>query len=149
LRGGSPIFRPEIVNMMTTDQTPPNVAVRRAGGVDLDSGYSRPRGDVFPIGSYGHTGFTGGFFWIDPYSKTFYIFLTNRVHPNGKGNVLTLQRTLGTLAGRAAGYVKPVPRRVDWIMGGDAANGIDTLISQRFEPLRGLRIGLITNQSGI
>ena len=150
LRGGSPIFRREIVNMMTTVQSPPNVVVRRAGGFDFDSGYSRPRGDVFPIGSFGHTGFTGGFFWIDPYSKTFYIFLSNRVHPNGKGNVLALQRTLGTLAGRAAGYVKPVPRRVDWIMGGaDAGNGIDVLVSQRFEPLRGLRIGLITNQTGI
>jgi uncharacterized protein YbbC (DUF1343 family)/CubicO group peptidase (beta-lactamase class C family) len=150
LRGGSPLFKPEIVNMMTTVQSPPNVAVRRAGGFDFDSGYSRPRGDVFPIGSYGHTGFTGGFFWIDPYSKTFYIFLSNRVHPNGKGNVLALQRTLGTLAGRAVGYFKPVPRRIDWIMGGaDASNGIDVLIAQRFEPLRGMRIGLITNQTGI
>jgi uncharacterized protein YbbC (DUF1343 family) len=124
--------------------------VRRAGGFDFDSGYSRPRGDVFPIGSYGHTGFTGGFFWIDPYSKTFYIFLSNRVHPNGKGNVLALQRTLGTLAGRAVGYFKPVPKGIDWIMGGaDASNGIDVLIAQRFEPLRGMRVGLITNQTGI
>src|SRR5207237_2350382 len=48
LRGGSPIFRREIVNMMTTVQSPPNIAVRRAGGFDLDSGYSRPRGDLFP-----------------------------------------------------------------------------------------------------
>ena len=150
LRGGSPIFKPEIVNMMTTVQSPPNVAVRRAGGFDFDSGFSRPRGDVFPIGSYGHTGFTGGFLWIDPSSKTFYIFLSNRVHPNGKGSVVELQRTLGTLAGRAAGYDKPVPRRVEWIMGnGEAANGIDVLVSQRFEPLRGMRIGLITNQTGI
>jgi uncharacterized protein YbbC (DUF1343 family) len=150
LRGGSPIFRPEIVNMMTSVQSPANVAVRRAGGFDFDSGFSRPRGNLFPIGSYGHAGFTGGFFWIDPSSKTFYIFLSNRVHPDGKGNVLPLQVALGTLAARAVGYVTPVARRVGWVTGGaDTANGIDVLISRRFEPLRGMRIGLITNQTGI
>ena len=150
LRGGSPIFQPNIVKLMTSVQSPPNVAVRRAGGFDLDSGFSRPRGDLFPIGSYGHTGFTGGSFWIDPYSKTFYIFLSNRVHPDGKGNVLALQRTLGTLAARAVGYTTPAVTRVAWVTGGgDASNGIDVLVSTRFEPLRGMRIGLITNQSGI
>ena len=150
LNGGDPILKPEIVNMMTTVQSPTNVAVKRAGGFDLDSGLSRPRGDLFPIGSYGHTGFTGGFFWIDPSSKTFYIFLSNRVHPNGKGNVLELQRDLGTLSAQAVGYTTPVPRRVGWVVGGaDASNAIDVLISRRFEPLRGLRIGLITNHTGI
>src|SRR5579884_3299653 len=83
LRGGSPIFRPEIVQQMTSVQSPPNVAVKRAGGFDIDSSYSKPRGEMFPIGSYGHTGFTGGFFWIDPFSKTFFIFLSNRVPPYG------------------------------------------------------------------
>ncbi len=150
LRGGDPIFTPEIVNMMTTVQSPPNVAVRRAGGFDYDSGFSRPRGDFFPIGSYGHTGFTGGFFWIDPSSKAFYIFLSNRVHPNGKGNVLELQHDLGTLSARAVGITTPTKPRVGWVMGGaDAANGIDVLIQRRFEPLRGMRVGLITNQTGI
>jgi uncharacterized protein YbbC (DUF1343 family)/CubicO group peptidase (beta-lactamase class C family) len=150
IRGGSPIFQPNIVKLMTSVQTPPDVAVRRAGGFDFDSGFSRPRGDLFPIGSYGHTGFTGGFFWIDPYSKTFYIFLSNRVHPDGKGNVSALQRTLGTLAARAVGYTTPTTTRVGWVTsGGEASNGIDVLVSRRFEPLRGTRIGLITNQSGI
>jgi uncharacterized protein YbbC (DUF1343 family)/CubicO group peptidase (beta-lactamase class C family) len=150
LRGGDPIFRLETVNMMTTMQSPPNVAVRRAGGFDYDTGYSRPRGDYFPIGSYGHTGFTGGFFWIDPSSKTFYIFLSNRVHPNGKGNVLELQRDLGTLSARAVGLTTSTTPRVRWVTGGaEAANGIDVLISRRFEPLRGMRIGLITNHTGI
>jgi uncharacterized protein YbbC (DUF1343 family) len=150
LRGGDPIFKPEIVNMMTTVQSPPNVAVRRAGGFDYESGYSRPRGELFPIGSYGHTGFTGGFFWIDPFSKTFYIFLSNRVHPIGKGNVLALQRDLGTLSARAVGLTTSTKSRIGWVIGGaDAANGIDVLISRRFEPLRGMRVGLITNHTGI
>ena len=51
VRGGSPIFSPDIVNMLTSVQSPPNVAVRRAGGFDLDSSYSKPRGEMFPIGS--------------------------------------------------------------------------------------------------
>jgi uncharacterized protein YbbC (DUF1343 family)/CubicO group peptidase (beta-lactamase class C family) len=150
LRGGAPLFRPEIVKMMTTVQSPAAVAVRRTGGFDYDSSFSRPRGDFFPIGSYGHTGFTGTMLWVDPASHTFYIFLSNRVHPDGKGIVTALQRTLGTLAGRAAGYTQPVPRRVDWVTnGGDAANGIDVLAAHGYDALRGRRVGLITNHSGI
>ncbi|HEY8182317.1 MAG TPA: exo-beta-N-acetylmuramidase NamZ domain-containing protein, partial [Thermoanaerobaculia bacterium] len=150
LRGGDPIFTPEIVNRMTTVQSPPNVAVRRAGGFDLDSSFSKPRGEMFPLGSFGHTGFTGGFFWIDPSSKTFYIFLSNRVHPNGKGNVVALQNDLGALSARAVGYTTPAISRVRWPLGGaDAGNGIDALFSRRFDALQGMRVGLITNQTGI
>ena len=150
LRGGSPIFRPEIVQQMTSVESPPNVAVKRAGGFDIDSSYAKPRGDLFPIGSYGHTGFTGGFFWIDPASKTFFIFFSNRVHPYGKGSVVALQHDLGALSARAVGYTETILSRVRWPLdGADALNGIDVLINERYAPLRGLRIGLITNQSGI
>ena len=150
LRGGDPIFTPETVSRMTTVQSPPNVAVRRTGGFDFDSSFSKPRGEMFPIGSFGHTGFTGGFFWIDPSSKTFYIFLSNRVHPNGKGNVVALQNDLGALSARAVGYATPVISRVRWPLGGaDAGNGIDTLYARHFDALQGMRIGLITNHTGI
>src|SRR6185503_10903678 len=65
----------------------------------------RPRGEHFPLGSYGHTGFTGTALWIDPFSRTFWILLSNRVHPDRTGNVLPLQFTLGTLAAEAVeGY---------------------------------------------
>jgi len=159
LRGGSPILKPETVNRMTAVASPPNVAVRRAGGFDLDSSFSRPRGEIFPLGSYGHTGFTGGFFWIDPFSKTFYIFLSNRVHPNGSGDVLRLQVALGTLAAEAAGVPRESPAgalpvraggRVRFTFGGtDTNNGVDHLEGQQFAPLRGMRVGLITNHTGI
>jgi SSS family transporter len=150
LHGGGGVLRPEIVNMMTTDQTPPGVAVRRTGGFDLDSNYSRPRGERFPLGSYGHTGWTGGFFWIDPASKTFYVFLSNRVHPDGKGSVTALQKTIGTLSARAAGVDNGTVPRVRWVTGGaDAQNGIDVVVAKNYAQLRGLRIGLITNQTGI
>ncbi len=156
---GIRVFRPETVAMMTSVQTPPNVTVRRGGGWDIDSNYSRPRGSLFPIGSFGHTGWTGTFLWIDPTSGTFYVFMSNRVHPDGKGSVITLQRELGTLVAQAVvdfdftSVQGALPRRSGNItpaMGtAGTLNGIDVLSNYRFGPLRGLRIGLITNHTGI
>jgi uncharacterized protein YbbC (DUF1343 family) len=95
-------------------------------------------------------------YWIDPYSKTFYVFLSNRVHPNGKGSVIALQRQLGTLVAEAAGVEKRegLPERaggeVDWVTGGaDVQNGIDTLHNSGYRALQGLRVGLVTNHTGI
>src|SRR5258706_7947083 len=90
LRGGAPVFKAETVAKMTSVETPANVAVRRAGGFDLDSSFSRPRGEIFPLGSFGHTGFTGGVMWIDPFSKTFFVFLSHRLHPHRTRDVLPL-----------------------------------------------------------
>ncbi len=151
LRGGAPVFKRKTVRAMTSVQTPPSVVLKRAGGFDIDSNYSRPRGALFPAGSYGHTGFTGTILWIDPGSKTFYVFLSNRVHPNGKGDVRALQVALGTASARAAGLRTPQPRpRVGWVTrGDDVSNGIDTLVAERFAPLRGMKIGVITNHTGI
>ncbi len=161
MNGGAPIFRSETVRAMTSVQSPPNVAVKRAGGSDIDSQYSRPRGDIFPIGSFGHTGFTGGFLWIDPTSRTFYVFLSNRVHPDGKGSVLALQRQLGTLVAELVERPATSPgvdrrvagrstQRVGWVTsGGTAQNGIDVLHATGYAAIRNLRSGLITNQSGI
>src|SRR5438046_195454 len=86
---------------MTSVQTPAEIPERRGLGWDIDSGFSRPRGTLFPRGSYGHTGWTGTCLWIDPFSKTFFIFLSNRVHPDGSGNVLPLYGALGTLSAEA------------------------------------------------
>jgi uncharacterized protein YbbC (DUF1343 family)/CubicO group peptidase (beta-lactamase class C family) len=137
---------------MTAVASPPEVAVQRAAGFDIDCNYSRPRGALFPHGSFGHTGWTGGFLWIDPLSRTFYVFLSNRVHPDGKGNVVTLQHRLGTLVAESLADTTftPPPRRVGYILGGgDAQNGIDVLHASGYAALRGLRIGLITNHTGI
>lgn len=98
---GIHIFEPETIEEMTRVQTPSTMDIRRGLGWDIDSQYSRPRGAIFPIGSFGHTGWTGTCLWMDPFSETFWIFLSNRVHPDGQGNVLALQRTLGTLAAEA------------------------------------------------
>jgi CubicO group peptidase (beta-lactamase class C family) len=98
---GVQIFKPETVKLMTSPQCPPGVDVLHGLGWDIDSPYAGPRGSVFPIGSYGHTGWTGTSLWIDPYSKTFVIFLSNRNHPTEAGNVIGLRRKLGTLAAEA------------------------------------------------
>ena len=99
---GVRLFRPETVSAMTAVQSPAGVTAKRGFGWDIDTGYSR-RGEIFPLGSYGHTGFTGTALWIDPYSKTFWVLLSNRVHPDGQGNITALQKNLSTLAARAAG----------------------------------------------
>ena len=98
---GVRIFESDTVKLMTTPQTPSAVHVLHGLGWDIDSPYSGPRGKLFPIGSYGHTGWTGTSIWIDPFSKTFVIFLSNRNHPTEAGNVIALRRQLGTLAAQA------------------------------------------------
>jgi CubicO group peptidase (beta-lactamase class C family) len=98
---GIRLFKPGTVKLMTGVQSPPEVKARRGFGWDIDSDYSRPRGSLFPLGSYGHTGFTGVCLWIDPFSRTFWMFFANRVHPDRSGNVLPLQRKLANLSAEA------------------------------------------------
>lgn len=99
---GIQLFKAESVQLMTSVQTLPTLPARRGLGWDIDTGYSSPRGHKFPLGSFGHTGFTGPSLWIDPYSETFVVFLCNRVHPTERGpSVVPLRRTLGTLAAEA------------------------------------------------
>ena len=47
----------------------------RGFGWDIDTGLSTARGMVFPIGSFGHTGFTGTSLWMDPGSDTYIVLL--------------------------------------------------------------------------
>lgn len=163
---GVRIFRPETVKLMTSTQSPEAVPARRGLGWDIDSDYSRPRGKHFPLGSFGHTGWTGTCFWIDPFSKTFWMFLSNRVHPDGRGNVLPLQAALASLAAEAvvgfnfAGVLGALPPRTQPSISASVPtnrprpgvtqvlNGIDVLAKQQFAPIKTLRVGLVTNQTG-
>jgi CubicO group peptidase (beta-lactamase class C family) len=96
---GVRILRADSVRLMTTAQSPAGIESLRGLGMDIASPYAvRPRGTLFPVGSYGHTGFTGCVLWIDPGSRTFYVLLSNRVYPDDKSNVLALYTRLGTLA---------------------------------------------------
>ena len=112
LRGGEldgvRILSADSVRLLTTVQSPAGIQALRGLGMDIDSPYAlRPRGTVFPVGSYGHTGFTGCVLWIDPGSRSFYVLLSNRVYPDDKSNVLALYTRLGTLAAEAAGLRAP------------------------------------------
>ena len=147
---GVRVFEEETVKAMTSAQSPDGLP-KRGFGWDIDSPYAGPRGSIFPVGSYGHTGWTGTRIWIDPHSKTSVIFLSNRNHPDEKGNVIGLQRELGTLAAQAItgfdfGAVPPPARKP---ASGPVLNGIDVLKRDRFRQLRGRKVGLITNHTGI
>jgi uncharacterized protein YbbC (DUF1343 family)/CubicO group peptidase (beta-lactamase class C family) len=162
---GVRILGPLTVEKMTTPQNPPGKQVLRGLGWDIDSPYSSARGEFFPVGSYGHTGYTGTSIWVEPVSKTFVILLTSRLHPDGKGNVVALRGRVASIVASALGtataaevlshrggltgdaeqrkiYPRPAERY------GSVKTGIDILVEQNFAPLAGLRVGLITNHTG-
>lgn len=87
---GKRIFREQTVLAMTTNQCPV-AGIKRGFGFDIKSPYSHPRGHHLSAASYGHTGFTGTSLWIDPVNGIFIILLTNRLHPDGKGDVRNLR----------------------------------------------------------
>jgi uncharacterized protein YbbC (DUF1343 family) len=135
----------------------------RGLGWDIHTGYSSNRGDLFPIGSFGHTGFTGTSLWIDPASQTFVVFLSNRVHPDGRGDVTALRGRVASIV--AAAILRPplpelwptpwaMPRSVEGprdrasVETADVLNGIDVLRREGFRLLEGRRVGVITNHTG-
>lgn len=71
---------------------------QRALGWDVKTGYSTNRGEGMSRAAFGHGGFTGTGIWIDPEKDLFVIFLSNRVHPDGKGAVNPLIGRVGKIA---------------------------------------------------
>lgn len=84
------------IEKMTTPQQPPTALAVRGLGWDIDSPLSSNRGELLPVGSFGHTGWTGTSLWIDPTTSTYIIILTNSVHPRGEGNVISLRAKVAT-----------------------------------------------------
>jgi len=159
--GPARVLAPLSVARMTAPATPTGEPNVRGLGWDLDSVYSANRGDLLPLGSYGHTGFTGTSIWIDPVSRLFVVFLSNRVYPDGAGNVTPLRSRIATIA--AAAITDPPARELSasaWprpvasvsVAPGPVAapvsTGIDVLRAQQFALLKGLRVGLLTNHTG-
>ena len=75
----------------------------RGLGWDIDTGQSMPRGALFPVGSFGHTGFTGTSIWLDPASDTYVVLLTNSIHTRGSPPVSRLRGDVATAAAQALG----------------------------------------------
>ncbi len=88
---------------MTTPEQPAGGKDLRGLGWDIDSPYSGNRGAVFPIGSFGHTGFTGTSIWLDPASDTYVILLANAVHPHAGHNITHLRGEVATAVAKALG----------------------------------------------
>ncbi|HEV2352402.1 MAG TPA: exo-beta-N-acetylmuramidase NamZ domain-containing protein [Terriglobia bacterium] len=163
---GVRILSAAAVKKMTSPATPYGKTAVRGLGWDIDSPFSSNRGELFPVGSFGHSGFTGTSIWIDPLSKTYVILLTNAVHPIGKGNVIALRSKVATIAAAAFGVVPTKAAAADCPtltsycemansyrerapQNGKVETGLDVLESENYAALRGLRVGLVTNHSGV
>ena len=157
---------------MTAPGQPATGTALRGLGWDIDSPYSSNRGELFPIGSFGHTGFTGTSAWIDPTSDTYVVMMANAVYPNGPTGITAIRGAVanaaaeavgvysddGKLAASLTGYNESMSGRRRWRdRNGRVATGIDALEADHFAELNTLeskhggklRIGLLTNQTGL
>jgi len=137
------ILAPLTVARMTSPATPPALIDRCGLGWDINSRYSSNRGDLFASGSFGHTGFTGTSIWVDPTTQIEVIFLSNRVHPDGTGDVVALRGRVATLATAAVERIRLASVGVSGVM-----TGIDRLGHEGFARIDRQRVALLTNQSG-
>lgn len=165
------------VARMTTPVVIADDGSARGLGWDINTSFSSNRGELFSYGSFGHTGFTGTSIWIDRVTQTFVVFLSNRVHPDGKGDVTPLRAKVATIAAAAVQDVPIevmrlaesvyqsqiaalIPKFKEQAASATAAaaprvprtvtvlNGIDVLERNGFKELTGLRVGLVTNHTG-
>jgi uncharacterized protein YbbC (DUF1343 family)/CubicO group peptidase (beta-lactamase class C family) len=157
------VFDPLTVKKFTEPGSPADQPILRGLGWDIDSPLSSNRGELYPIGSYGHTGFTGTSMWMDPKTNSFVILLTNVVHPKRGKSLSSLRSRVATAV--AACFGLNVPGTVsltgynETISGAGVhrvvnrdvrtLTGLDVLEQDGFAELKGQRIGLITNQTGL
>jgi len=160
LAGGAGVLSPLTVEKMTAPQQPPTATVLRGFGWDLDSPLSSNRGDLLPVGSFGHTGFTGTSLWIDPTTNTYIVILTNAVHmgdkahPTEKGSAVGLRSKVATAVAAALPLGVDEREKMRWLSvtgynemlsagrrlasrNGDVETGIDVLEKHQFAELRG------------
>ena len=164
---GVRVLSPASVAEMTRPRLVNGTGGTRGLGWDINTSFSSNRGDLFPLGSFGHTGFTGTSIWIDPASQMFLIFLSNRVHPDGKGDVGPLRGRVASVVAAAVtdvgtvanarkefgSYYSEVVKALEKTsteapLSVKVLTGIDVLERDNFKQLAGLRIGLVTNQTG-
>ena len=171
LDGGGGVLSPLMVEKMSTPQQPPTATALRGLGWDIDSPFSSNRGELLPVGSFGHTGFTGTSLWIDPVTRTYIVLFANAVHPRGGTPLASLRSRVATAVAaalklnvgeqeqlrlaRLTGYNEAAAgSRLLGARNGQVKTGIDVLEEHDFAALRRpdgspARVGLITNQTGI
>jgi uncharacterized protein YbbC (DUF1343 family) len=96
--------------------------------------------------------------WIDPVSQIYLVVLTNRVYPSGEAGRESVRDEIFALVAQAAGRaVSTSPCSPNFPLVANGANtavsprvrtGIDVLAGQKFAPLAGKKVGLITNHTG-
>ena len=167
---GVRVLSPLTVAEMTRPRIVSSTGSTRGLGWDINSSFSSNRGELFPLGSFGHTGFTGTSLWLDPASEMFVVFLSNRVHPDGKGDVGPLRGRVASIVAAAVTDTTAVARAREQssryyteIVKGQqqfasrfegsgsstkVLTGIDVLERDNFKQLAGMRIGLVTNHTG-
>lgn len=175
---GVRILSPLTVAEMTRPRLVSETGWTRGLGWDIHTSFSTNRGDLFPLGSFGHTGFTGTSLWIDPATRTFVVFLSNRVHPDGKGDVAGIRGKVASIAASSVTNLAVAARaaleqsQYYEKLNSDLArftftreqalaesvnirtantkvlNGIDVLQRDGFKQLAGMRVGLVTNHTG-
>lgn len=159
---GVRLFSAATIEKFNSPQSPADQPILRGLGWDIDSPYSSNRGDLFPIGSYGHTGFAGTSLWIDPFSGSYVILLTNAVHPHRGHSIVSLRSRVATIVAASFGIAGPAVKLTGYnetIVGpglhrevepkAEVLTGLDVLTADNFAELRGKRVGLITNQTGV
>ena len=168
--GRARILGPLTVAEMTRPRIVASNGGTRGLGWDINTTFSTNRGELFPLGSFGHTGFTGTSMWIDPASEMFVLFLSNRVHPDGKGDVGPLRGRVASIVAssvmdtvavdrareQSAKYYTEVVKSLQLFaprFDGSASStkvltGIDVLERDNFKQLARLRLGLVTNHTG-
>jgi uncharacterized protein YbbC (DUF1343 family)/CubicO group peptidase (beta-lactamase class C family) len=160
--GGKRILSPQAVAAMAKPNGLPGTSTQRGLGWDIKSPYAKAHNHAFPKGSFGHTGYTGTSIWIDPRSQSYLIILTNRLHPNGRGNVKALRAKTAAAVAQALRLGPPAEMSA-WeggeapVMEGFGAadgrerlqTGLEVLAAQGFAPLKGKNLGVITNHTGI
>ena len=133
---GAELFNSATIQRFTAPATPRNQPILRGLGWDIQSPYSGVRGELFPVGSFGHTGFTGTSIWLDPSSRTYVVLLANSVHPHQRKAITPLRGQVATIVAESVGYHA-------------TQTGLDVLEQNDFRIFQGKRIGLITNQTGV
>jgi uncharacterized protein YbbC (DUF1343 family)/CubicO group peptidase (beta-lactamase class C family) len=160
----------DIIDKMTTPQQPPNATEVRGLGWDIDSSFSSNRGSLLPVGSFGHTGYTGTSMWVDPYTNTYVILLTNSVLPRQGPAIISLRSRVATAVAALLKLDVTSPDREKQVSitgyneaatasrrlaarNGHVLTGIDVLEQDNFASLKQdktqMTIGLLTNNTGV
>jgi uncharacterized protein YbbC (DUF1343 family)/CubicO group peptidase (beta-lactamase class C family) len=144
---GSQILTQASIKEMTSRQQAGNSGWWGLGW-EIAPSFDLSRDELPPPNSFGHTGYTGTSIWIDPDSRSYAIILTNRVHPWGAGDVKLLRTDVLRIV-RAVLLPSTSNHVTNAAWQRPVRNGVDELAAQGFTALAGLRVGLITNHSGV